>query len=122
MAVEVLRRSVPAEVDGTLYVTVTIDGSCRTDCPPPAVSRGWIVDCADIDTAELSLVAALEADGFAADGDQFTSMVDGLDLTVNISTYTDASSGPTPTEEPFVSDPALLDGECSLFVTGQVTS
>jgi len=120
VAVEVLTRSVPSEVDGTLYVTVTTDGSCRTDCPPPGVSRGWVVDCANIETAQQSLVAALEADGFAADGDQFTSTVDGFDLTVNVSTYTDASSGPTPTEEPFISDPGLLSGACSLFVAGQV--
>lgn len=122
VAVEVLTRSVPSEVDGTLYVTVTIDGTCRTDCPPPAVSRGWIVDCADIDTTQQSFLAALEADGFAADGDQFTATVDGVDLTVIVKTYTDASSGPTPTEEPFISDPTLLGGECSLFVAAEVTS
>lgn len=120
-AVDVLERSVPAVADGVLYVSDTGDGSCATDCPPPTLSRGWIVDCDDAESARQSFVTELEAGGFVVDGDDHVATIDGVEIRATVSSYANAADGPTATEEPFVSDATLLDGACSLFVLAATT-
>lgn len=116
-AIDMVEDLRPATVDGELYVATSADGSCDTDCPAPTASWGWLVECADIDSAVASLTDEFRARGFSMDGGgSFTQSVDGVDLTMDVFTYTDASEGPWPTEEPFVSAPGDLADRCAVFV------
>lgn len=121
-AVAALELAVPTLPEGALYVSGTVDGGCRTDCPPPGLSRGWIVDCADVDTERRAVVSDLEDRGFTSTGgDGYRATIDGIDIEVNVFSYTDPADGPAPSEEPFVSDPSLLSGQCSVFVVALAT-
>ncbi len=116
-AVEVLNRAVPSLAGSEQYVSLSVDGSCRTDCPPPAVSRGWLVDCAELDADKMAYVSDLTGAGFtSAGGDDHRATIDGVDIQLSLLTYVDAAEGPTATEEPYASDPSLLAGRCSIFV------
>ena len=121
-AVAALERAVPTLPEGALYVSGAVDGSCRTDCPPPGLSRGWIVDCGDVDTERRAIVGDLEDRGFTSTGgDGYRATIDGIDIEVNVFSYTNPADGPAASEEPFVSDPSLLSGRCSVFVAALAT-
>lgn len=114
----VIVSAVPMSPAGRLYVSVDDDRACSTDCPPPSVSRGWVVDCDAVNDVKQAYVTLLRTAGFvdgAAD-DEFDQVVEGVEIHATLSVYRDASQGPQPTEEPFVSDPAILVGACSVFV------
>lgn len=112
-----IEGAVPDVSVGELYVSTSIDDSCRTDCPRPGLSRGWVIDCTSIESARSEYVDRLVDAGFkAGDDGTFTTKVDGVEIALTVSTYDDASVGPQPTEEPYVSDPASLADRCSLFV------
>lgn len=121
-ALAALENAVPELIDGELYVSTSGDGSCATDCPEPTISRGWLVDCADTAATVASVADELAATGFSnQSGTSFVASVDGVDMSVDVSTYVDALAGPAPTEEPYLSDPARLADRCALFVLAVAT-
>lgn len=116
-ALATIEGVVPGVSAGELYVSTISDGSCRTDCPPPGVSRGWVIDCASIDDVRSNYIDRLHDAGFEGGGDEvFATTADSVEIDLTVSAYDDASVGPQPTEEPYASDPASLADRCSLFV------
>ena len=116
-----LRSEVPQSQTGEPYLSVDVGGACTTDCPPAAISRGRVIPCADLAAARTGYEALLDTAGFEPAGDDaWTKTADNRKVTVTVLTYDDASTGPQPTEQPYVDAPGNLSGACSLVVVAAV--